>query len=271
MGDQESKQPQRPAPGQITSATSRKVQKSYRRRQRCRATARTTGRQCSKRAMWGVDYCRLHYPWKGKRPSLVVGAFIGVILSLGLQFVWHAFMTSRAEATITRGDELARSLYSGSAQQQALTSMVYRNVGLACETWINAYRVLSPDRSEAADSSDGGAGAMLDGAAAPDFSVEAWERFHPLFDDVIDRCASQLDDVMAMHGALLPPDFRTLVTETKQSFELVRRTYRFARVMSDAANRKPAFAYPFREMSRAVARLAHECDRRRAEARLKVD
>lgn len=264
MGDQERKPPQRPAPGLITSGTSRKVQKSHRKRKRCRATARTTGRQCSKKAMWGVDYCRSHYPWKAKRPSLLVGALVGVILSLGLQFTWNAFMTSRAEATITRSDELTRSIYSDSAQQ-ALTSMVYRNVALACQNWMDAYRVLSPDRSE------GGTWATLEGAAAPDFSLETWERFHPLFDQVIDRCAGQLDDVMTMHGTLLPPDFRTLVTETKQSFELVQRTYRFARVMSDAANRKPVFAYPFREMSQAVARLAHECDRRRAEAGLKAD
>lgn len=271
MGDQERKERGRLAPGKSTSGTSRQVHKRQRsKRHRCRATAKTTGRQCSKRAMWGVDYCRSHYPWKAKRPSLLVGALIGVTLSLGLQLVWDAFTSSRAEAMIARPDEVTHSLDPNSAQQEALTSMVYRNVSLACQTWMNAYRVSCPDRSEDADSYDGAAWDGLDGAPPPTFSVAAWERLHPLFDQVIDQCAGQLDDVMAMHGTLLTPEFRTLVTETKQSFDVVQRTYTFARVMSDAANRGPVFAYPFREMSRAVSKLARECERRQAQTRLAV-
>lgn len=278
MTDQKGKEPGRPASGAMTHEKSQetpKLQRQRSRRRRCRATAKSTGGQCSKRAMPGVDYCRSHYPWKAKRPSLLVGALIGVIISLGLQLVCDALTTSRAEAKITRFEELAGSIYPGTAKQEALdklhqdcallTSTLYRNVGLACQSWTNAYLASRPDAAEDTNSCDGEAWGMLDDTPPPKFSVETWERYRSLFSQVIDECAGQLDEIMGIHGTLLAPEFKTLVMETKESFEVVQRIYAFARMMSDTANREPFFAYPFRETIRAVSKLARESERRQAE------
>lgn len=278
MTDRKRKEPKRPASGAAAHEKSQGAHKPRRqrpRRRRCRATAKGTGGQCSKRAMPGVDYCRSHYPWKAKRPSLVVGAVAGVILALGLQFVCDALTTSKAEAKITRFEELTDSIYPGAEEQEALeklredraslTSMVYRNVGMACQSWKNAYLVSRPDAAEDTNRCEGDACGMLDDTAPPKFSAGTWARYRPLFDQVIDECAGQLDEIIGTHGTLLAPEFKTLVMETKESFEVVQRTYTFARLMSDSANREPFFAYPFRETIRTVSKLARESERRQAE------
>ena len=105
---------------------------------------------------------------------------------------------------------------------------------------------------------------MLDDTPPGEYSVETWERYRPLFGPVIDECTGQLDDIMEIHGALLAPEFRMLVTETKESLQVAQRAYTFARMMSDSANREPFFAYPFRETSRAISHLARESERRQA-------
>ena len=161
MTDQKRNEPQRPASGAITPGKSRQTQKPPKkrsRRRRCRATAKGTGTQCSKRAMPGVDYCRSHYPWRAKRPSLIVGALIGMIALFTVQLICDALTTSTAEAKITRFEELAGSIYPGTAGHEALdklradrallTSMLYRNVGLACQNWRNAYVVSRPRVAE---------------------------------------------------------------------------------------------------------------------------
>lgn len=213
--------------------------------------------------MPGVEYCRSHYPWKAKRPSLVVGALIGMIALLGLQLAWDALTISRAEAEQGAVGELQ-------ADYASLTNLVYRNVSLACQGWKNAYLISRADAAGDINSYDRGAWDMLDDTPAPEFSVETWEHYRPLFDEVLDACAGQLDEIVGTQGALLSPEFKTLVVETKESFEVARRTYRFARMMSDAANRGPFFAYPFREATRAVAKLARESNRRQAEAMSKA-
>ena len=284
MIDQKRKEPQRPASGAATHGKSRdthKPQKQRSRRHRCRATARSTGTQCSKRAMPGVDYCRSHYPWKAKRPSLIVGAIIGVLIVLGLQFVCDALTTSKAEAKITRFEELAGSIYPGTAKQEALdklredrallTNMVYRNVGLACRSWKSAYLVSRPHAAQDTNAYDGDDWDRLDDTLPPKFSAETWQRYRPLFGRVMDECAGQLDEIAGTHETLLDPEFRTLVMETKESLRLAQRTYTFARMMSDAANRQPFFAYPFRETNRAVSKLARESERRQAELTAKAD
>jgi hypothetical protein len=231
--------------------------------------------------MPGVDYCRSHYPWKAKRPSLIVGAIIGAIISLGLLWVCDALTTSKAEARITQFDALAGRIGASTATHEAvdkflddyalLTSMVYRNVGLACQSWKSAYLVLRPDAAEDTNARAGDAWDMLDGTSPGKFSVQTWERYRPLFGQVVDEYTGQLDDIMEMHGALLAPDFEMLVTETKESLKLAQRTYTFARMMSDAANREPFFAYSFRETSRAVSKLARESERRESEWTPKTD
>ena len=149
--------------------------------------------------------------------------------------------------------------------------MVYRNVGLTCQSWKSAYLVLCPNAAEDAYGRDGDGWDMPDDTPPPKFSVETWERYHPLFGQVIDECTGQLDDIMEMHGALLAPEFKMLVTETQESLRVAQRTYTFARMMSDAANREPFFAYPFREMNRAVSKLARESARRQAQWTPKTD
>jgi hypothetical protein len=231
--------------------------------------------------MPGVDYCRSHFPWKAKRPSLVVGAIIGVLIVLGLQFVCDALTTSKAEAKITRFEELAGSIYPGTAKQEALdklredrallTSMVYRNVGMACRSWKSAYFVSRPRAAEDTNGHDADGWDFSDDAPPPEFSAETWQRYRPLFGQVMDECASQLDKVTGMHESLLEPEFRTLVMETKESLAVAQRVYTFARMMSDAANRQPFFAYPFRETSRAVSNLARESELRQAELTAKAD
>jgi hypothetical protein len=231
--------------------------------------------------MPGVDYCRSHYPWKAKRPSLIVGAIIGAIISLGLLWVCDALTTSKAEARITQFDALAGRIGASTATHEAvdkflddyalLTSMVYRNVGLACQSWKSAYLVLRPDAAEDTNARAGDAWDMLDGTSPGKFSVQTWERYRPLFGQVVDEYTGQLDDIMEMHGALLAPDFEMLVTETKESLKLAQRTYTFARMMSDAPNREPFFAYSFRETSRAVSKLARESERRESEWTPKTD
>ncbi len=64
----------------------------------CQAIAKSTQKQCTKKAMWGTSYCWLHYP---RRESFII-LFIGAVLGLFLQVVWDFFTISTEEREIIK-------------------------------------------------------------------------------------------------------------------------------------------------------------------------
>lgn len=160
-------------------------------------------------------------------------------------------------------------LIGPSEEEIRLKKDVYKQIELACHGWKNAYMVLREGGFEYFQQFENQFGDniwdTLRESPKPDYSVDAWRRYRPLFKGELSNVIGKLQRILSTHSGILPDSVKTLIMQTTSQLALEGTVYDWIPSDTFAHDKDVFFEGRFKEVIVRLELLSREIDRLRDE------
>jgi len=134
---------------------------------------------------------------------------------------WRAICASKLSP-----ETPAREPETAARETEEYCQEVLLELSLACHEWKNAYIDFQPRNLEIVTGNFKDVwDRLMDAGQHDEESAEEWNKYHPLFDQSINRVISNLRSILTCHGDVVPARLKTLVIRTVRQLTVERLVY----------------------------------------------